>query len=103
MNVILILLGKRGAGKTSLAKLFESREGSRHIEVSKYLVSLKERLGYKETVLRYILDKATSRRLYRFDQNKYRNHRGPALIGSRLLENRVCRIPSMLRLFAGEF
>src|SRR5712664_4156093 len=57
MNVILILLGKRGAGKTSLAKLFESREGFRHIEVSKYLLSLKERLGYKETVLRYFVEK----------------------------------------------
>lgn len=56
-RVLLILLGKRGAGKTSLARLFESEEGFCHIEMSKYLLSLKDRLGQKETVLRYFVER----------------------------------------------
>lgn len=55
-RIILILLGKRGAGKTSLAKLFVAKDGFQHIEMSQYLLALKEKLGLKEMVLRNFVE-----------------------------------------------
>lgn len=73
---ILILLGKRGSGKTSLAKLLECNNGFRHIEMSQYLLTLKESLGFKEMVLRNFVE-------------KFQKEKGTSFLISKLITNCV--------------
>jgi cytidylate kinase len=51
-NVLLILLGKRGAGMTSIAKLFEKQNDYEHIEMSKFINEIKNKTESKDVLLR---------------------------------------------------
>lgn len=56
-RIILILLGKRGAGKTSLARMLVEKHHFHHIEMSKYLNSLKSSTVEREMLLRKFVEK----------------------------------------------
>lgn len=54
--MILILLGKRGVGKTTLAKLFESKNGFKHYEMSTYLKEVRSEMNMEYMKLRKFVD-----------------------------------------------
>lgn len=50
--MIVLLHGKRGSGKTTLSRMLVKNKNYDHIELSQYLLNLKNRAEYKDMVLR---------------------------------------------------
>ncbi|MDD4149169.1 MAG: hypothetical protein PHE33_04005 [Bacteroidales bacterium] len=55
-NILLVLLGKRGAGKTSIANLFESQNDFKHIEMSKFIYEFQQKTESKNVLLRIYVE-----------------------------------------------